>query len=291
MINKGNLNGDGILAPYCKLMISVGGILSELPADMRDMIEEYSIEVNESGATLLTFTVQDPDYVLINSSILTESTAVYFEGGWLNDWDNIARFNGYVSLVYPTFPENGYPYLDITCMDETHVMNRVEKTRTFENMKRSDVAKKIFKEYGIPCSVSDSGERADDIEKKITQSNKTDIAFLQDLAGEVIGGVYICYLKDGHGYWCSRDFSAEPQIDLHYRQETNDISSFSCSINKDTKKVYKSTSNVNTSTKTTEIQTASSPSSTTKTATDTKSVNNTTWKFGIDGKVGWEKEG
>lgn len=277
MIDRERTSGAWIFVPYCKLMIAVNGQLSELPHSMRELIEGYDIQTEESGATTLTFSVHDPEFILLNSSILTEDTAVYFEFGWANDWNNIQRFNGYISLVDFKFEKSGYPSLDITCMDETHIMNREEKTRTFENMKRSAIAEQIFKEYGIPCVVEDSGERSDDIPEKTTQSNETDIAFLQKLAGEVIGNIFICYLENGVGYFCKRNFATEAVMDFHYRDAVgNDIESFECSVNKETIKHYKSSGDVSTTDGSSVTQVADAPTTDTKTQPDTVSPSNNT---------------
>ena len=105
MIDKLRTGGGWIFVPYCKLMIYINGELSELPEGMRDLIESYDYETEESGATTISFTVYDPDFVLLNSSILVEDTAVYFEYGWADDWNNIKRFNGYISAIDVEFNE------------------------------------------------------------------------------------------------------------------------------------------------------------------------------------------
>ena len=275
MIDYQRTGGAWIFVPYCKLLVNISGELSYLPENMRDLIESYDFETEESGATTLTFTAYDPDFVLLNSSILTEDTAIYFEYGWANDWNNIKRFNGYISTIDVEFTDKGYPSLTITCMDETHKMNREEKTRTFRKMKRSSIAEKIFEEYGIPCRVADSGERRDDIEDEITQSRETDISFLQGLAGEVIGNVFICYVEDGVGYFCQRDLVQEPIMDFHYRDSvSNDVKSFTCSINKEKAKFYKGTGDIDPATGQPYSLRASLPSEKVKTQQDTKLVTN-----------------
>lgn len=271
-----NRVGTGwIFVPYCKLMIYINGELQELPENMRDLISDYDYQTEESGASTLSFSVADPDFVLLNSSMIMEDVAVYFEFGWANDWNYIKRWNGYISTIDIEFGEEGYPTLDITCMDETHKMNREEKSRTFKNMKRSAIVKQIFDEYGIPSEVHDSGERSDDIEEEITQSNQTDIDFIQGLADEVIGAKYICYVEDNKGYFGERNLAQEPILDFHYRDQTgNDVKNFSVEINKEKIKKYKTTSDVSTSTGTTTTTKVSSPSIKTKTSTSTKSASN-----------------
>ena len=267
---------ERIFVPYFRLLIDLGNGLQELSKDTRDCIEYCDIQSEESGGTTLEFKIQDPNFELLSSSMFTHSTTVYFEWGWANDWNYIQRFPClYVASIEPNFSDKGYPSLIITCMDETHLMNREEKTRTFENMKRSTIARYIFQEHGIPCVVEDSGEQPLDVEEKITQSRKTDIAFLQELAEEVVGTKFICYVENGTGYFCRRNFGQDPILDFHYRDEVgNDISSFKCSINKESVKQYKTSGDVNLGVGLGYIDTCYYPTSNTKTQSDTKIIGN-----------------
>lgn len=276
MIDKARTGGGWVFVPYAKLMIDLGNGLQELPENMRDLIECYDIQTEESGATTLFFSVQDPNFVLLNSSILTEDRTVYFEWGWANDWNNIARYcDMHIALVEPNFGKEGYPTLDITCMDSTHKMNREEKTRTFQNMKRSSIAKHIFQEYGMECYVEDSGELPVDVEEEIQQSNETDISFLQTLADEVVGTKFICYVENNKGYFCRRNYSQDPIIDMHYRDEVaNDLKSFKCKINKEKVKYYKTSADINAETGVPFAGTCYSPTSNTRTQADTVIVGN-----------------
>lgn len=260
-----------IFVPYVKLMIDLGNGFEELPENMRSLIESYDIETEESGATVLSFSVQDPNFTLLNSSILTEDSLVYFEWGWANDWNYISRHNNmHIAHVDVIFGNEGYPTLNIMCMDETYAMNREEKTRTFENMKRSTIATYIFQEYGMECYVEDSGELPLDVEEKITQSNETDISFLQSLADEVVGTKFICYVENGKGYFCRRNYSQEPIIDFHYRDGIgNDVSSFKCKVNKESVKYYKTSADIDSETGVPFAGTCYSPTSNTRTQTDT----------------------
>ena len=276
MIDKVRTGGSYVFVPYAKLLIDLGKGLQELPENMRDLIESYDIQTEESGATTLCFSVKDPNFVLLNSSILTEDRTVYFEWGWANDWSNISRHsNMHISLIEPTFDSSGYPQLDITCIDASHTLNREEKTRTFKDMKRSSIAKYIFQEHGMPCYVEDSGEMAEDVEEEIQQSNETDIAFLQTLADEVIGTKFICYVDNGKGYFRKRNYNQEPIIDMHYRDEVgNDIKSFKCRINKEKIKYYKTSADVDAKTGIPFAGTCYSPTSNTRTQSDTVVIGN-----------------
>lgn len=264
-----------IFVPYFRILLDLGNGLEDLPDDMRACIEYCDIQTEESGGTTLEFKVQDPNFTLLNSSMFTHDIPVYFEWGWANDWNYIQRKNLFIAGIEPSFTDKGYPSLTITCMDETHLMNREEKTRTFENMKRSTIAKYIFQEYGMDCYVEDSGEQPLDVEEKITQSNKTDIKFLQDIAEDVVGTKFICYVEDGKGYFCRRDFAQEPVLDFHYRDGVgNDISSFSCNINKESVKQYKTSGDIDLGLGLGYVDTCYYPTKNTKTQTDTRIIGN-----------------
>ena len=271
MIDKARTGGGWIFVPYAKLMMDLGDGLKELPDNMADLIESYDIQTEESGATTLSFSIKDPNFVLLNSSILTEDRTVYFEWGWANDWNNISRHpEMHIALVEPKFGKEGYPTLDIICIDSTHKLNREEKTRTFKDMKRSSIAKHIFREYGMEYYVEDSGEKPTEVEEEIQQSNETDINFLQTLAEDVVGTKFICYVEGGKGYFCRRNYGQDPIIDMHYRDEVgNDIANFKCSINKEKVKHYKTSADIDSETGMPFAGTCYSPTPNTHTQTDT----------------------
>lgn len=207
--------------------ISIDG--NPLSIEMMSLIESVELEDNASGSDLLTLTIVDPEYKYIGSkSLLIEDKPVSFEGGWKDDVS--LTFDGYISVVDINFPETGSPVLVLHCMDGSHKMNRKKKKRTWNKMRESDVAKKIFAEYGLKADVDPTAK----VEDTISQSNVTDIDFLTSLKDKQEDD-YLVYVKDGVGYFKKKQYISIAQDTLVYGKFPFDIKSFSPRVNKEDK--------------------------------------------------------
>lgn len=220
--------------PYYRLYI--GGV--ELDDFRYSMIQNIVYEDNATGSDLLSIYIEDPEFLFIDDDIFVEEKQVKFLGGFDNDYRNM--FEGYISMIDMEFPETGSPNLVIHCMDNTHLMNRVKKKRTWENTTRAKVAQSIFKEYGFKVVIQDSGK----VEESIAQSDETDIEFIIKLADEEVDN-YLVYVEGFTGYYVRKEILSNPQATLDYREGNQNIISFSPSINKETKRVEVRASDVN----------------------------------------------
>lgn len=220
--------------------LSIGG--KKLDSRRMALIEEVTVEDNLTGSDLLVITVNDPDFEFIEDDIFVEERTVTFKGGWSDD--RSVEFEGYISVIDIDFPDTGSPRLFIHCMDNSHLMNRKKKKRTWNKKKASDVAKAIFAEYGFKIDVDDTGK----VEETISQSNMTDIQFLIDLAKKQKDD-FIVYVEKDKGYFKKLNLLKTPQDTLYYRQKSFDIKNFNPRINKETIQEEVSDANVNDATK------------------------------------------
>lgn len=216
--------------------ICINGV--EIDEYRMNMLESISYEDNSTGSDLLTLNFYDPDLVLLSDNIFVEECKVSFIGGWLKG--DVVRFDGFISVIDIDFPENGTPMITINCMDNTHVMNREKKKRTWENTKVSTIASQIFREYGFKAVVDDTG----DIEENISQS-ETDIKFLIQQADDQYEN-FIVYVEGTTGYFIKKPNLGTPQATLQYRSGNGDLLSFSPRINKQTKQMKVDSAEVNT---------------------------------------------
>lgn len=223
-----------LLMPYYRVFI--GG--KELDSFKYSMITDITFEDNAHGSDLLTISLEDPEFIFIDDDIFVEERQVKFIGGY--DTNNRVMFEGYISLIDIEFPETGSPRLTIHCMDNTHLMNRVKKKRTWENTTRAKVCASIFREYGFKTVIHDSGK----VEETISQSNETDIDFIIKLSEEEIDN-YLVYVEGGTAYYVRKEILSSPQATLDYRDGNLQIISFSPRINKETKQVETRQSEVN----------------------------------------------
>lgn len=211
-----------------RYMLYING--KELDTFRYSMIKEITVQDNASGSDLLTISVEDPEFTFINDKLFLEDNKVKFVGGFDNDLG--VKFEGYISVIDIDFPESGSPTLAIHCLDNTHVMNRVKKKRTWNNTTRAKVARQIFQEYGFKVVIEDSGM----VEESIAQSNETDIAFLTKIVDEEIEP-YLVYVEGSTGYYVKKKILQKQQDTLDYRDGSQTILSFSPRINKEVKQV------------------------------------------------------
>ena len=234
----------------CYWSISING--KDLDKTRRECIESIDVTEQDFGSDMCTLKINDPNFLYIEDNIFVEEATVHVEMGWNEDTHRIT-FDGFISAIDIDFPDNGFPVLTISCLDETHLMNREKKTRSWDNVTRPEVVKKIAKEYGFKC-VIESGYSFDR-EDTISQSKVTDIDFLESLAGEE-REPFICKLVKDTIYYVKRGILKDPTSTLYYRKFPYDVVSFSPQINKETRQVSVTESNINTSDKSVDKATA-----------------------------------
>lgn len=219
--------------------IYIGG--KKLDEEYLSLISEITLEDNASGADLLTIEITDPDFKFIEDNFFIEDTPVTFKGGWMGE--DFITFEGFISIIDVDFPSTGSPTLTLHCIDNSHIMNRKAKKRTWSNTTRSEVARAIFVEHGFIPVIDDISK----VEESISQNNQTDIAFLVDLAKDC-DEEYICYVEGNHGYFVKRKILDTPQDILEYRTGNGRLLSFRPRINKESKQeeIDKSTINAET---------------------------------------------
>lgn len=188
---------------------------------------EVTLMDNSTGSDLLQISMCDPDLHFISDNIITEKSPITFELNYTSSTgsNSSLKFEGYISIIDIDFAEDGVPTLLISCMDNTYLMDASTKKRTWENLKNSDVVKKIYTEYGLKTQVDATSKTLE----SISQSNETDIAFITKLADEE---GYLAYVEGTTGYFVKKPTSPTSQATLYYKQAPYDILGFSPRITK-----------------------------------------------------------
>lgn len=206
-----------------------------------------SVEIKETveGADKAVIKISDPEFLFIEDNIFVEENPIKIMLGWSNTTYRIT-FEGYISTIDIDFQSNGVPVLTVTCMDNTHKMNREKKNNTYSNTTSADVVKSICANYGFTCVVDSSYQFT--IQETITQSDQTDIDFIQKLAKDEVYP-FTARLVDDTFYYVKKGALTTPKMTLTYLKYPHDIISFSPKINKETKKVAIEKSTIDTSSK------------------------------------------
>lgn len=203
-----------------------------------------SIEIKETveGSDVATVTITDPEFLFIEDDIFIEENTIKIELGWDTSTYRV-EFNGYISAIDIDFDSSGVPKLTMTCMDNTHVMNRTKKNATFKNCTNADVVKKIVQSYGYTCVIDKDYKFTK--QETITQSNQTDIDFITKLAGDEVYP-FTARLIGKTFYYVKMGKLETPKMTLTYKKYPHEIISFSPKINKETKQVEITGASINT---------------------------------------------
>lgn len=235
----------------CYWNLQLNGV--ELDKKRKECIESIEIEENCDGSDTASLIVNDPDFFYIEDNIYVEEATINVSIGWHGDSHRV-NFAGYISAIDINFPETGFPVISLFCLDCSHVMNRVKKSRSWDDVTRADVVRIIAQEYGFSCNIESGYDFKQ--EDTISQSNATDIEFLESLAGEE-REPFICKLMGTTIHYVKKGLLQTPVATMYYKRFPYDVKSFSPKINKETRQVEVTAGDVNTNNKTVDIASAS----------------------------------
>lgn len=237
----------GILAITYDVWISG----TKLGMAKKQCINSISIKETVEGSDSATIQISDPEFLYIEDDIFIEDNTIKIKMGWDNTTHRVT-FNGYISAIDINFDSDGIPKLTVTCMDNTHIMNRTKKSATFSNCTSADVVKKIVKSYGFTCVIDSS--YSFETQETITQSSQTDIDFITKLAGDEVYP-FTARLVGNTFYYVKMGKLETPKMTLTYKKYPHEVISFNPKINKESKQVEIKSSSVDTSTKSTSTTT------------------------------------
>ena len=214
----------------------------------KQCIENIEIEERCDGSDTCTLTINDPDFIFLEDNIFIEEAVIEVNLGLQGD-THVVDFDGYISAIDIQFPENGCPVLSVYCLDESHVMNRKKKSRSWDNTSNDKVVRSIAKEYGFKCVIQPGYTYK--VEDTISQSNSTDIEFCENLASNE-RELFMCKLIGDTLYYVRKGVMDEPSATLYYKQYPYDVISFSPKITKETRQEEIGSSDINTDDKSTD---------------------------------------
>ena len=205
---------------------------TKLSMTKKECISSIEIKETVDGSDTAQIKISDPEFLYIDDNIFIEENTIKIKLGWSNTTYRV-QFNGYISAIDIEFASNGIPQLTITCMDNTHKMNRKKKNATFSKCTSAEVVKKIVKNYGFTCVVDSSYKF--EKQETITQSDQTDIDFIQKLAQDEVYP-FTARLVGNTFYYVKKGKLGTPKMTLTYRDFPHEVISFSPKLNKETKK-------------------------------------------------------
>ncbi len=104
----------------------------KLGMDKKQCINNIQITETVDGSDMCVIKIADPEFLYIEDNIFIEDNKIKVQLGWVGVSYRV-KFEGYISAIDIIFQESGLPLLTVTCMDNTHLMNRKKKSNTFKN--------------------------------------------------------------------------------------------------------------------------------------------------------------
>ncbi len=167
-------------APSFKIF--AGG--SELPAETALDVLDLKVSDYLEGASAFAITFNNwnsdaQEFKSIGEDKLKEGTEVEVKVGFVDSLKSLIV--GEITALEPEFPENEAPTLRVHGYDRLHRFRRGRNTRSFANMKDSEIAGKIARELQLRVDAEDTQITHD----YVLQSNQSDIDFLLERARRI----------------------------------------------------------------------------------------------------------
>lgn len=239
---------------------------TQLSMEKKACITDIEIKETVTGSDVATLHISDPEFKYIEDNIFLEESKIKIKFGWTHTtYRN--TFDGYISAIDIDFDTSGIPSLVLTCMDNTHRMNRSKKNKTFKKCTSADVVKKILKGYGYSCDIEKGYKFTK--QDSISQSNQTDIEFITKLAEDEVHPFTANLVGKKFNYKKLGKLTT-PKLTLTYRNYPHEIISFSPRLNKEDKKIEVKSASVNTKKKSISKSKGTTSKTTAKTITAKK---------------------
>jgi phage protein D len=193
------------------------------PAAQTDL---QSLTVQEDLQALSMFTLVlynwDDDRLQVSwsdSPLFAVGNEVEIWLGYVDDLHKVMAAE--ITSLEPAFTAEQPPLLTVRGYDHRHRLARGRKTRTFSQMKDSDIATQVAREAGLEARVTNTNVKL----PYVIQSNQTDWEFLQRRAGRI---GYELFVRERVLYFRPPQFTAKPAVTLSLGQ---DITEFTPRLN------------------------------------------------------------
>ena len=172
--------GTETLAPAFGIQING----SDLP--FKAMADVITVAVHQDVAApgmftlrLLTWDITAIKMTWVDDALFAEGNEVEIQMGYVDDLQTLMI--GEITGLEPEFCAAEVPLLTVRGYDRRHRLLRGRKTRSFTQVKDSDIASQIATATGLSAQATDTGVTLD----YVLQHNQTDLEFLQDRAQRI----------------------------------------------------------------------------------------------------------
>lgn len=157
---------------------------TQLPTEVEVDIVSVTVSQYTEGADVFTLEMNNwnsdrQEYKWIDSDQFAAGLEVEIKTGYLDNLHSLLK--GEITALEPEFPHDKAPTLKVHGYDRLHRFRRGRKTRSFINMKDSEVADTLARELQLTSQVIDT----EVVHPYLFQNNQTAIDFLQERARRI----------------------------------------------------------------------------------------------------------
>jgi uncharacterized protein involved in type VI secretion and phage assembly len=156
--------------------IKVGGTV--LAAAMMNVLIGAEVESTLEVPDMAVLRFQDPNLELVDGTVLVPGKELEISPIEGTAPARPALFKGEIVGIEPSFDDTHVAVLTVRAYDKRHRMNREQKTRSFQDVKDSDIVSQLVGSAGLSAAV----EATTQVRKVVFQQNQTDLEFLSLLA-------------------------------------------------------------------------------------------------------------
>jgi len=168
------------LVPSFKVLVNG----SPLPADAAGDLLAASVLEDTMAPSMFTLTLLNWDMNRLevtwaDSDLMREGNEVEVQMGYVDDYETLLV--GEITGLEPEFFVDEVPKLVVRGHDRGHRLMRGHHTRTFVQVKDSDIVSQLASEAGLNADTTDTGV----LREYVLQHNQTDLNFIQQRARQI----------------------------------------------------------------------------------------------------------
>lgn len=150
---------------------------SRAPRELHDLLLDCTVENSLHLPDSCTIRFHDNEFHWLDSDLISEGHSVEVRGGQeLEELTPI--FHGEIVAIEMDMAAHGVTTAVVRCFDRSHRLHRGRLSRSFVNVKDSDIVHKIGRELGFTIHAEQTAE----VHDWILQNNQTNWEFLQERA-------------------------------------------------------------------------------------------------------------
>lgn len=161
--------------------------------DITPWVSGVTAVEDDRQADSISITVPDPRMLYGDS--LIEGSEAEIDMGYAGSGQHALMLRAVITKVEQSYPEGGVPTLTLKGEDKSILMGLEERKRVWRDRKVTDIVRAVAKPYQFQVTAQLSPDKVPI--RPIVQDGKTDLAFLQELAGDHHGKCFVELDRDG----------------------------------------------------------------------------------------------